>query len=108
MNDQCFIINELIVRDEDDEYHNTVKIINRSNGLVQASFKIYEDFHQMRLYLDKFLITFNKVTCLLKCFNFKGDLLGKITLDKKLEGSVIYVINKELCVNLDNFNFLIF
>jgi hypothetical protein len=109
VSNQYFIIKELINEDDDeDEYYNRVTTINRSNGLVQASFKIFEYFHQIRLYLDKFLITFNKVTCLLKCYNFKGDLLGKISLDEKLEGSEIFVINKELCFNLDNFNFLIF
>jgi hypothetical protein len=104
---QLFIINEPIFN-EDDEYHNSVTIINRSNGLVEASFTIYEDFNQMFLYLDKFLITFNNVTCLLQCYNFEGDLLHKVTLDKKLEGSDISVINKELCFFLDNVKILIF
>ena len=62
----------------------------------------------MRLYLDKFLITFNRVNCLLKCYNFKGDLLHKITLDKNLEGSFIGVINKELCFSLKSKNICIF
>jgi hypothetical protein len=96
VSNQYLIINELIDEDDGDNDHNRVTIINRSNGLVESSFKIYENFHQMILYLDKFLITFNKVTCLLKCYNYKGDLLQKITLDKKLEGSLIGVINKEL------------
>jgi hypothetical protein len=104
---QYFIINEPLI-DEDDEYHNSVSIINRSNGLVEASFIIYEYFSQIQLYLDKFLITFNNETCLLKCFSFKGDLLHQITLDKKLGASDIYVINKELCFNLDNEKILIF
>jgi len=63
---------------------------------------IYEDFTLKQLYLDKFLITFNDETCFLKCYNFKGDLLHKINLDKKLEGSLIGVINKELCFELDH------
>jgi len=62
----------------------------------------------MRLYLDKFLITFNRETFLLKCHNFKGDLLGKVTLDKNLEGSDINVINKELCFFFKNHNICIF
>jgi hypothetical protein len=106
---QFFIINEPIIdEDEDDEYHNSVTIINRSNGLVEASFTILEDFDRMLLYLDKFLITFNNVTCLLQCFNFKGDLLHKITLDEKFEGSAFGVINKELFFFLDNVKFFIF
>jgi hypothetical protein len=88
-----FIINELI----DDKYHKSVTIINQSNGLVEASFKIDEDFDQMELYLDKFLLTFNNETCILKSYNFKGDLLNSIALDKKLTGSRFTVLNKELC-----------
>jgi hypothetical protein len=99
---QYFITNKLTDKDVDDEYHNSVTIINRSNGLVEASFVILEDFNQVQLYLDKFLITFNRMNFSLKCYNFKGDLLHQITLDKRLEGSDISVINKELCFVLDN------
>ena len=56
----------------------------------------------MQLYLDKFLLTFNNKTRILKCHNFKGDLLHKITLDKKFEESKFCVINKELFFFLDN------
>ncbi len=100
VSNQYFIINELI--DDYDDNHNSVTIINRSNGLVEASFKVYEHFNQMRLYLDKFLITFNDRTCLLNCYNFKGDLLDDITLDEKFKGSDVNVINKELCFVLDD------
>jgi hypothetical protein len=62
----------------------------------------------MRLYMDKFLITFNKETCFLKCYNFKGDLLHQITLDEKLEGSYFSVINKELFFELDDDTFFTF
>jgi hypothetical protein len=105
VSNQYFIINERIIDeddDDDDEFHKSVTVINRSNGLVESSFKILADFYQMRLYLDKFLITFDNKTFFLKCYNFKGDLLHKITLDKKFEGSDIGVINKELCFVLDN------
>ena len=95
-----FIFNETQTNENDDEY-NSVTIINRSNGLVKASFVILEDFHQIRLYLDKFLIKFNRETCLLKCYNFKGDLLGRITLDEKFEASYFSVMNKELCFAFD-------
>ncbi len=95
-----FIFNETQTNENDDEY-NSVTIINRTNGLVEGSFNIYEHVDQMRLYLDKFLITFNRVNCFLKCYNFKGDLLCEIPLDKKLKGSHFSVINKELCFNLD-------
>jgi hypothetical protein len=109
VSNQYFIINELLNEDDDDDDdHKKVTIINRSNGLVEASFVIFEDFHQINLYLDKFLITFNKVTCKLKCYNFKGDLLHKITLDEKLKGSFISVINNELCFELDDDIFFIF
>ncbi len=97
---QFFIINEPLIDDDDDV--NRITIINRSNGLVKKSFVISEDFHQINLYLDKFLITFNRETRFLKCYNFKGDLLHKITLDKKFEGCQFSVINKELCFALDN------
>jgi uncharacterized protein YoxC len=110
VSNKYFIINERIIdEDEDDaEYNYSVLIIDRSNGLVKSSFVIHEDFHLMRLYLDKFLITFNDVTCFLKCYNFKGDLLHKITLDKKLKGSEISVINKELCFILKDRKIFIF
>jgi hypothetical protein len=107
VSNQYFIIDEHII-DEDDYNHNSVAIINRSNGLVEGSFKIYEHFHLIELYLDKFLITFNKVTFFLKCYNFKGDLLHKITLDKKFKGSHFSAINKELCFVLDNGKIFIF
>jgi hypothetical protein len=107
VSNQYFIINEPII-DEDDVNHNSVTIINRTNGLVEGSFIIHEHFHQMQLYLDKFLITFNYETCVLKCYNFKGDLLHKITLDDKLRGSWFRVINKELCFLIDNILFFIF
>jgi hypothetical protein len=99
VSNQYFIFYETLNNEDDDKYNN-VTIMNRSNGLVETSFKIYEDFTSMRLYLDKFLITFNRVNCLLKCYNFEGDLLHQIILDKKLEGSYLDVINKELCFAL--------
>jgi hypothetical protein len=108
VSNQYFIFYEPII-DEGDEYHTSVTIINRSNGFVEASFKIYEHFGQTQLYLDKFLVTFNNETCIVKCYNFQGDLLEKITLDKKFEGSVfISVINKELCFVLKSKNLCIF
>jgi len=100
VSNQYFIINEPLIDDD----RNRVTFINRSNGLVEVSFKILDDFRQMKLYLDKYLITFNRVNCFLKCYNFKGDLIHKITLDKKLEGSFIGVINKELCFELKSQN----
>jgi hypothetical protein len=102
VSNQYFIINKPII------YHNRVSIINRSNGLVETSFLIFENFHQIKLYLDKFLLIFNHETCLLQCYNFKGDLLHKITLDEKLEGSFFSVINKELCFKLKDGKFFIF
>jgi hypothetical protein len=109
VSNQYFIIRETVIdEDGDDEYHTSVSIINRSNGLVEYSFVIYENVSQLHLYLDKFLITFNEVTCLLQCYNFKGDLLHEITLDKKFIGSDIGVINKELCFFLDNHKIVIF
>jgi hypothetical protein len=108
VSNQYFIINEPLFYKVDDDDHNRVTIINRSNGLVEESFKIYEVFDQMELYLDKFLITFCNRTLLLKCYNFKGDLLGKITMDKKFKGSLVNVINKELSFFLDGNIFFIF
>ena len=110
VSNQHFIINKLVYEDEDDDDgdHKSVTIINRSNGLVEASFVILEDFHQINLYIDKFLITFNQETCLLKCYNFKGALLDTITLDKKLQGSHFSVINKELCFVIDGDIFFVF
>jgi hypothetical protein len=80
-----------------DQKHYIVTIINRSNGLIESSFNIFENVNHLRLYLDKFLITFDQNTCSLKCYNFKGDLLAKINLDEKFRGSQFYVLNKELC-----------
>jgi hypothetical protein len=96
---QYFIINERI-----GEYQNSATIINRSNGLVESTFDIYEKYQQIRLYLDKYLLIFYDEICLLQCYNFKGDLLHEITLDKKLKGSDIVVINKELCFVLKDNN----
>jgi hypothetical protein len=107
ISNQYFIFYELIFDDDGDVDHTGVTIINRSNGLVESSFKIYEHFGQTQLYLDKFLITFNKLNCFIKCYNFKGDLLHNITLDKKLEGSKFCVINKELCFFLNDHKIVI-
>jgi hypothetical protein len=107
VSNQYFIFNETLT-DEDDDNHNSVTIINRSNGLVESSFVIYEKISQMHLYLDKFLIAFNNDTCSLKCYNFKGDLLHEITLDEKFKGSYFSAINKELCFELGNNKFFIF
>jgi hypothetical protein len=103
VNNQYFIVNERI-----SDYHNSVTIINRSNGLVESSFVIYEKYQQIRLYLDKYLLIFYDEICLLQCYNFKGDLLHEITLDKKLKGSDISVINKELCFVLKDKKIFIF
>jgi hypothetical protein len=92
LSDKYFIITKLTGDDD-----TTVTIINRSNGLVEVSFKIYEYFDRIKLYLDKFLLSFNSSNCSLKCYNFKGDLLHEITLDEKFEGSTLSVFNKELC-----------
>jgi hypothetical protein len=108
VSNQYFIFNETIIHEDDDDNYNIVTILNRSNGLVESSFKIYENFDQIKLYLDKFLITFNNETCLLQCYNFKGDLLHQITLDTKLEGSFFSVINKELFFLLDDDTFFTF
>jgi uncharacterized protein YoxC len=109
VSNQYFIFSETIHDRTKNFCHNRITIINRSNGLVEASFKIYEYVvGQMQFYLDKFLITFNDETCLLQCYNFKGDLLHEISLDEKFEGSFISVINKELCFELNNNKILIF
>jgi hypothetical protein len=100
---QYFIINEPFI-DEDDDDYNKVTIINRSNGIVEGAFKIYEPFHQIKVFLDKYLITFDNEACLLKCYNFKGGLLGEIDLPKKLEGSFLNVLNKEICFGLNSIN----
>jgi hypothetical protein len=103
VSNQYFIIRETVIdEDDDDGYHESVTIMNRSNGLVEGSFVIYEGFHQMKLYLDKFLITFNRETCFLKCYNFQGDLLHKITLDEKFKRSYFGILNKELYFVLDD------
>jgi hypothetical protein len=99
VSNQNFIFNERLIDEDEGDRHNSVTIINRSNGLVEVSFVIYEKFCKIHLYLDKFLLTFNDKTCFLKCYNFKGDLLHEITLDKKFKRSYLSVINKELCFN---------
>jgi len=109
VSNKYFIFRELIYEeDHHTPYHSSLKLINRSNGLVETSFLIYDQRLQMRLYLDKFLITFNDETGSLQCYNFKGDLLHKITLDTKLEGSYVTVINKELFFILYDRSFFIF
>jgi hypothetical protein len=103
VSNQYFIINELLSFEGGYiyEYQHSITIINRSNGLVESSFKILDACGQIQLYLDTFLITFNEDNCLLQCYNFKGDLLHETTLDEKLEGTNIKVINKELFFVLD-------
>jgi hypothetical protein len=103
VSNQYFIINEPLTNEDD-----RLTIINRSNGLIESSFVIYEHFNQMQIYLDKFLITIHDNSRSLKCYNFKGDLLHKITFDKKLEGGLFSVLNKELCFKLKNGKFFIF
>jgi len=111
VSNKYFIINETLIDeiyDVDVEYiDRRVTIINRSNGLVEGSFKMLADSDQLRLYLDKYLITFNRMNCLLQCYNLKGDLLHKINLDKKFKGSDIGVVNKELFFFLDDNRVLI-
>jgi hypothetical protein len=102
VSNKYFIFNETLIDEDEGDRHDSFTIINRSNGLVEASFIIYEYFSQIQLYLDKFLITFNRETCFFKCYNFQGETLCKIILDKKLKGSDISAINKELCFVLDN------
>jgi hypothetical protein len=70
ISNQYFIFSEEIFGRRWNFRHNIVTIINRSNGLVEASFKIHEDFDQMQFYLDKILITFDNETRFLKCYNF--------------------------------------
>jgi uncharacterized protein YoxC len=108
VSNQYFIFSETIYDRTWDFCHNRITIINRSNGLVEESFKIYEDFDQMQFYLDKILITFDNETCLLKCYNFEGDLLHEISLDEKFAGSHFSVINKELCFELNDHKIVIF
>jgi hypothetical protein len=108
VSNQYFIFSETIFDRKVKFCHTSVTIINRSNGLVETSFVILDHLDKMQLYLDKFLITFDNETCILKCYNLKGDLLHEITLDKKLEGSYVCVVNKELCFVLDDDKFFIF
>jgi hypothetical protein len=106
VSDQYFITKEPRMEDDDD-FHSNVTFINRSNGLVEGSFKILDDFHQMKLYLDKFLITFSREATI-KCYNFKGDLLHQVTLDKKFKGTYMSVLNKKLCFCSEYKKILIF
>jgi hypothetical protein len=106
MVNETFIVRDEVDDDDDEKCNNSVTIINRSNGLIETSFVISEDFNQIQLYLDKFLITIHDISRSLKCFNFKGDLLNDIT--KKLEGSLIGVMNKELCFELRKNKFSLF
>jgi hypothetical protein len=108
VSNQYFLINETFFDEDDDFDYKSLTIINRSNGLVESSFKIFEYFHQMNVYLDKFLVKLSDDTCILKTYNLKGDLLGKITLNAKFRGSFITVLNKELCFNVANDKFVIF
>ena len=71
---QYFIITETMNCLKDDEY-SRVTITNRSDGLLESSFVILDNFEHMQLYLDKFLLTFDEETCSLNCYNFKVDLL---------------------------------
>jgi hypothetical protein len=103
VSDQYFIINEPIKKKEE-----KVTIINRSNGLVETSFVIYDIFHRLRLYLDKFVLTFNRETRMLKSYNLKGHLLSEIVLDEKLRSASFYILNKELCFATNEKKFCIF
>ena len=105
---QYFIFTEPLNNQVAGDEFIKLTIINRSNGLVYSSFVILVDFDQLQLYLDKYFLTFNRVTCFLKCYNFKGDLLSKIDVDTKLKGSYLSANNKELCFNLKNDKIFIF
>ncbi len=47
VSDQYFITKEPRMEDDDD-FHSNLTFINRSNGLVEGTFKILDD-HQMQL-----------------------------------------------------------
>jgi hypothetical protein len=64
----------IIIQEIPYENHNNVTIINRSNGLIESIFKTFEIVHQMRLYLDKFLLSFNRDTCSLGCYPGKKKM----------------------------------
>jgi hypothetical protein len=106
VNDQYFIINEASHDNDDDKQKITV--IHRSTGLVYSSFMIYQFFDQMQLYLDKYLLTFNQDKCLLKSYSLNGEFLSEIALDKKLDVTIFYPLDKELCFATDQDNFCIF
>ena len=107
VSNQYFIINGNFDNEDENDDDYILKILNRSNGLVEASFKIHEDY-RVKLYLDNFLITVDPNTRFLKCLNFKGDILHEITLDEKLKGSEFNVINKELCFELFKDKYFVF
>jgi hypothetical protein len=91
ISNQFFIVNEQLEKD------TKIKIINRLNGLVESFFVILDYFHFIRLYLDKYLITFNRETRVLKSYTFKGQLLSVVTLDERVGFSFFTTLNKELC-----------
>ena len=99
VSDDFFItikLTEDLEETEKDTYKITV--INRTNGFVEKSFFLHDLYcDKFQLYLNKFILTFDNETRLLNSYNLKGDLISEITLDGKLIGSRIYLLNKELC-----------
>jgi len=72
------------------------KILRRSHGFVERIVSDEDGFDILRLYLDFYILTFNNQTLKLKTYNMKGDLICEITLDKQLEGSILYILDKDL------------
>jgi len=95
VNDNYFIFHEEVKWEDENDNVEKITLINRTNGLVETTFIIYDSFDVIRLYLNKFLLTFSYETCLLKSYNLKGKLISEIALDQKFNWSRFSPLNKE-------------
>jgi hypothetical protein len=93
-----FFIYALNQSDPKDQ-RKTIFVMRRDNGKILSETIDNYGFDQLQVYLDKYILTFNKTHCILKTYNLYGDvfLSNETFLDKeKLKNSSFYVLHKEL------------
>jgi hypothetical protein len=83
------------------------KILRRTHGFVERIISDQDGFDILRLYLDVYILTFNNQTLKLKTYNLTGDLICEIILDKQFEGSMLYILDKELAFSNEDCNIFI-
>jgi len=89
--------NVYIFNDREQNQSN-LTILSRITGLVEKSFFIPGFFHQIELYMEKYLLALNCNTHSIQIYNLNGDYMCEIYLDERIpEGSFFYILKKKLC-----------